>query len=555
MEKRINRQLLMMGFAASLLTLLLTATTFYSLYENNLRDSLHNDLQLVVSSYETMNGTEMLEVLQTSSLRITLIDTDGTVIYDSAIETASMDDHSLRPEIQQAFVEGYGDAVRYSDTFGDNLYYAAQRLSDGRVIRCAVSGNVLRDFLYRSAVYLLLIFLVVVVLSIWLSAMLTERLIYPIKAMTNDPDDPSFLIDEDESVYPELAPLIKELRLRRREIRDKIRQIEQEHTRLTAVLENMEEGLLLLDIHGKILSVNSSACRYFHFKEKHMGRVFAEVCSEERLCMAVAEAYDGKRASMDLTRDGRLLHMMIEPVMNAKKILGVVCLTVDVTERRELERMKQEFTANVSHELKTPLTSVLGYAEMIENGMAKPQDVPHFAAQIRREASRLLSLIADILMLSKIEEQDGYTCMQTVDLHEIAFDCVERLASRAADKQVTLRLDGLRSTIYADPTMLDQLCYNLIDNAIRYNREDGTVWVTIGERMLTVKDNGIGIPEEHKNRIFERFYRVDKSRSKETGGTGLGLAIVKHIAEVHQATVTLSSEEHVGTTVRVVFPK
>ncbi len=553
MEKRINRQLLLMGFVTAFLSLILSTTIFLSVYENQVKVSLRTDLDLIVSTYSSVGHIDFLSDFETDHLRVTVIERDGTVIFDT-YHDGEMTDHSDRPEIQKAFQDGYAEGNRFSETLGEKTYYAARKTDDGFVIRCSVPAAVVYDYLKSASVYLLLIFLSVLVLSIWLSAMLTERLITPLRIIADDLENPKLLTNRDDTIYPELVPIIQELRLKRKELRSKADEIETAHRRLTAVLEHMEEGMLLLDGDGYILTINSSACAYLHFDGKPIGRHFLDLCLDVSLLDALQTAYTGERCAFDSAVDGRLLRVMVDPVLHQTSVLGAACLFVDVTERREIERMKQEFTANVSHELKTPLTSISGYAEMIENGMVQPKDIPRFASHIHSEASRLLLLIADIISLSEIEEKGAILQKQTLDLYAIAQLCVHQLQAVADQRNVSLTLDGLHTKLHADPTMLSQLCYNLIDNAIRYNRTDGQVHITIGERMITVRDTGIGIPAEHRSRVFERFYRVDKSRSKETGGTGLGLAIVKHIADAHGATITLNSTENEGTTICVVFP-
>lgn len=554
MEKRINRQLLLMGFVTAFLSLILSTTIFLSIYENQVRSSLRTNLELIVSMYSATDRFDFLPALKTDNLRVTVVDENGTVVLDT-YQAEDLTDHSDRPEIQKALQEGYAEGERFSETLGEKNYYVAQKTDDGYIIRCSVPMAVMYDYLQSASLYLLLIFVIILVLSIWLSAMLTERLIAPIRIIAGNPENPELLNRKDDTIYPELIPIVHELRSKRKELRDKAREIETEHQRLTTVLEQMEEGMLLLDGNGHIISMNSSACTYLHFTEKHIGRVFREYCHDASFLNALEIAYSGKRCILDSAVDGRLLRVIVDPVLRQSTVLGAVCLFVDVTERREIERIKQEFTANVSHELKTPLTSISGYAEMMQNGMVKAEDIPRFAAHIHSEASRLLLLIADIISLSEIEEKGAIMNKQTFDLYDVARLCVHQLKAVADQKTVSLLLDGLHTELYADPSMVSQLCYNLIDNAIRYNTPNGSVHITIGDRMITVSDTGIGIPAEHRSRVFERFYRVDKSRSKETGGTGLGLAIVKHIADAHGASISLDSAENEGTTICVVFPE
>ncbi len=552
MEKRINRQLLLMGFLTAFLSLILCTTIFLTVYEKQVKASLQTNLDLVVSTYNSVGNFDFLSSYSTdSTFRVVITDAEETVILDT-FQNAAFDIHV---DFQRIRNEGVAQGEYFSDERSETIYYSAQIVDDSRIVLCSVPATVIYDYLKSASIYLLLIFVIVLVLSIWLSAMLTDRLITPVRIIAENPDHPKLLDENEDTIYPELIPIVHELRLRRNELRQKAKEIEMQHRRLTTVLAQMEEGLLLLDGSGRVITANASAASYLHIESGHEGKGFLSICTEPVLCEAIITAFSGKRSAVDYSVDGRLLRVMTDPVLHQSAVMGVVCLFVDVTERREMERMKQEFTSNVSHELKTPLTSISGYAELIENGMVRTEDLPRFAGLIRKESSRLLLLIADILSLSEIEETGSVLNKEEMDLFAVAQLTIKRLKPIADQHSVSLVLEGLHSEIHADPAMVSHLCYNLIDNAIRYNRRGGNVIITIGEHRITVADTGIGIPDEHKSRVFERFYRVDKSRSKQTGGTGLGLAIVKHIADVHGATLTLDSTENEGTTICVVFPE
>ena len=556
MEHKISCYLFYMGLIAAVLATVLTAFVFRSSFEEQWEDELSRTAGLLAKSYAQLEDKEDILQFADDSLRLTLVDVDGRVLCDSDADAAMLENHADRPEIMQAFETGAGSSVRRSDTLSVSLYYYALRLEDGRVLRVGIERNNLLHLLGEAYSYAALGMCALLVLAVIFAVVLTKKLLRPIRRLTEEMDA---LPSDPEGEYKELAPFVREIRSQRQRIQSQMRTIEEEKNKLSAILRDMAEGLILLDADRRVLLVNESAKRLLGAGQETEnvspeGENLVYLTRNADLGECVRAAMEGESRSQTVRMGERWVRILANPVSGDDQQDGVVCLLLDVTETAKAERMKQEFTANVSHELKTPLTSISGYAEMIENGMAQPEDVKKFAATIHREAGRLLSLISDIIKLSQLDEGGGAAAPdEEVDLYALAAECVTRLRLSADRHRVKLILQGEHGRVRGSSAMLSELIYNLCDNAIRYNRKGGRVTVTVGDHTIEVADTGIGIPREHQDRVFERFYRVDKSRSKQTGGTGLGLAIVKHIAEQHHATLRLESSEGEGTKIRVDF--
>lgn len=557
MESKITAYLFYMGLIAAVLAAVLTTMVFRSSFEEQRVDELSSTASLLAKSYIQLEDKQEILRYADDSLRLTLVDADGRVLCDSDVDAAALENHADRPEIAQAFGSGVGHSVRRSDTLSANLYYYALRLEDGRVLRVGLERDNLFDLFGDAYPYALFVMCVLLVLAVILAVVLTKKLLRPIKRLAEDIDALPLAPEEE---YKELSPFVREIKSQRLHIKSQMRTIQEEKNKLSAILRNMAEGLILLDADRRVLLVNESARRLLNADQESTESPFSEgenllyLTRNAALCDCVSSAAEGTSRSETIRLGERQVRVLASPVNRDDHRDGVVCLLLDVTETARAEHMKQEFTANVSHELKTPLTSISGYAEMIENGMAQPEDVKKFAATIHREAGRLLTLIRDIIKLSELDEGGDLSAPdELVDLYDLAGECVARLRLSADRHGVELTLQGEHTSVVGNPTMLSELIYNLCDNAIRYNREEGSVTITVGQGVLEVSDTGIGIPARHLDRVFERFYRVDKSRSKQTGGTGLGLAIVKHVAEQHHARLELESQEGEGTTVRVLF--
>ncbi len=435
MEEKITLNLFYMGLLSAILTTILSGAAFFDAFRTQVSDDLERQGTLVAAAYQEYDSFESLDIFSDDELRITLIEGDGTVIYESAADASTMENHFNRPEVQAALATGSGSDHRTSDTLGTEDYYYATVLDDGSILRVSCSASNIYQIYGNVVPYLVIIICALMIIAVIFALLLTRRLLVPIKNLPEQLDDPA-LAEDPKRVYPELRPFVEEIQ----------------------------------------------------------------------------------------------------------------------KQRKERDSMRQEFTANVSHELKTPLTSISGYAEMIENGMVKESDVPRFAGTIRKEAARLLSLISDIIRLNQLDSEKEPVPMAQVDLRTLAEECAESLFPAAQKQGISLRVEGEETYVHGEKSILWELCFNLMDNAIRYNRVNGTVRVLVGENRLIVQDTGIGISPEHQDRIFERFYRVDKSHSRQTGGTGLGLSIVKHAAERHGAKISLESTVGVGTTITVEFP-
>ncbi len=542
-----------MGLFAAALAVLLTAALLNNAFEQQVKNDLRTTAGLIADGYAYTDDPQILGRFDREDLRITLVAPDGAVLFESDADAGQMDNHLSRPEIRDAFAHGSGESVRESDTVGQRIYYYAQRLPDGTVLRVSIQASSLYGPLLRAFPWLLLLLLLLCVLSMAVSKGVTRRLLRPITRLTDRLDD-RHPPEEDDAVYPELYPLVHKIRSQRTEIQHQLKREEEEKDRLSVILQTMAEGLIVLDADRKVLVANESVKSLLGCGAQVEGQPILALSRDPDLNACVDAAAAGRTESAYIALSGKQCQVVCSPVITDEKQIGVICFVLDVTEKMQIEKMRREFTANVSHELKTPLTSISGYAEMIESGIARPEDVPGFAATIHKEAGRLLTLISDIIRLSELDEAGVAEEGQPVDLLSLARDCADTLSLSADQHHVTLSVEGTSSVVHGSRSLLLELVFNLCDNAIRYNREGGTVTVTVGDHTLTVSDTGIGIPDKHQSRVFERFYRVDKSRSKETGGTGLGLAIVKHIAEQHRAKLELHSTVGKGTTITVRFP-
>lgn len=543
-----------MGLVTAILVSLITWLVFFNAFQNQVNADLKTDAQLIATSYDYISDNNSLKDFAKGQTRITLIKADGTVMLDS--EKKSNENHLERSEIQAALHDGEGYSSRYSETTRTNTYYYAMKLSDGNILRVAKDADALNSVFTSILPYMILIFMMLLVMSLAIGFFLTKKIIKPITKLSESVDDIGTDIDADD-IYPELSPFITEIIAQKREIRYQLGKVEREKNKVAAIIQNMAEGMILLDLEKNILLMNEATKRIFNVGDislKHDSLLYISRDKDVNDC--VDKALDGENSSLELMLNGRIYQMIANPVASQGEQIGVICLIIDITEKKEMESMRQEFTANVSHELKTPLTSISGYAEMIEAGIVKEEDIKNFAGRIRKESARLLSLISDIILLSRLDNSQKAEAVrkETVNLLTIAQKCADDIAVQAERQGVVVKVSGEEYIMRGNMTLLTELVQNLCDNAVRYNRDkDGKVDITVGNGFIDVKDTGIGIPPEHRARIFERFYRVDKSRSKERGGTGLGLAIVKHICELYDAKIDLKSSEGFGTEIKITF--
>lgn len=554
MEGKINTHLFIMGLVTAIFVSLITWLVFFNAFQNQVNADLKTDAQLIATSYDYITDDNNLKDFAKGQTRITLIKADGNVIFDS--EKKSDENHLERSEIKDALQDGEGYSSRYSETTRTNTYYYAMKLSNGNILRVAKDADALNSVFTSILPYMILIFIMLLIMSLAIGFFLTKKIINPITKLSESVDDIGTDIDADD-IYPELSPFITEIIAQKREIRYQLGKVEREKNKVAAIIQNMSEGMILLDLDKNILLMNEATKRIFNVGDvtlKHDSLLYISRDKDVNDC--VDKALDGENSSLELMLNGRIYQMIANPVASQGEQIGVICLIIDITEKKEMESMRQEFTANVSHELKTPLTSISGYAEMIEAGIVKEEDIKNFAGRIRKESARLLSLISDIILLSRLDNSQKAEAIrkETVNLLTIAQKCADDIAVQAERQGVVVRVSGEEYIMRGNITLLTELVQNLCDNAVRYNRDkDGKVDITVGDGFIDVKDTGIGIPPEHRARIFERFYRVDKSRSKERGGTGLGLAIVKHICELYDAKIELKSSEGFGTEIKITF--
>lgn len=554
MEGKINTHLFIMGLVTAILVSLITWLVFFNAFQNQVNADLKTYAQLIATSYDYITDDNNLKDFAKGQTRITLIKADGNVIFDS--EKKSNENHLERSEIKDALQDGEGYSSRYSETTRTNTYYYAMKLSNGNILRVAKDADALNSVFTSILPYMILIFIMLLIMSLAIGFFLTKKIINPITKLSESVDDIGTDIDADD-IYPELSPFITEIIAQKREIRYQLGKVEREKNKVAAIIQNMSEGMILLDLDKNILLMNEATKRIFNVGDvtlKHDSLLYISRDKDVNDC--VDKALDGENSSLELMLNGRIYQMIANPVASQGEQIGVICLIIDITEKKEMESMRQEFTANVSHELKTPLTSISGYAEMIEAGIVKEEDIKNFAGRIRKESVRLLSLISDIILLSRLDNSQKAEAIrkETVNLLTIAQKCADDIAVQAERQGVVVRVSGEEYIMRGNITLLTELVQNLCDNAVRYNRDkDGKVDITVGNGFIDVKDTGIGVPPEHRARIFERFYRVDKSRSKERGGTGLGLAIVKHICELYDAKIELKSSEGFGTEIKITF--
>lgn len=554
MEGKINTHLFIMGLVTAILVSLITWLVFFNAFQNQVNADLKTYAQLIATSYDYITDDNNLKDFAKGQTRITLIKADGNVIFDS--EKKSNENHLECSEIKDALQDGEGYSSRYSETTRTNTYYYAMKLSNGNILRVAKDADALNSVFTSILPYMILIFIMLLIMSLAIGFFLTKKIINPITKLSESVDDIGTDIDADD-IYPELSPFITEIIAQKREIRYQLGKVEREKNKVAAIIQNMSEGMILLDLDKNILLMNEATKRIFNVGDvtlKHDSLLYISRDKDVNDC--VDKALDGENSSLELMLNGRIYQMIANPVASQGEQIGVICLIIDITEKKEMESMRQEFTANVSHELKTPLTSISGYAEMIEAGIVKEEDIKNFAGRIRKESARLLSLISDIILLSRLDNSQKAEAIrkETVNLLTIAQKCADDIAVQAERQGVVVRVSGEEYIMRGNITLLTELVQNLCDNAVRYNRDkDGKVDITVGNGFIDVKDTGIGVPPEHRARIFERFYRVDKSRSKERGGTGLGLAIVKHICELYDAKIELKSSEGFGTEIKITF--
>lgn len=550
LSKRLLNRFSVIAFVSILLTAVFLTAAFWFVFANQEQSDLQIYSNTVARAYNADSKAEILNNYSSLNIRITLISSDGSIIFDSSngVKLQTKENHSDRPEFKEAIKNGNGSSRRMSSTINSVTYYYAVKTNDGNILRASKTVDSTVKMFARIFPAVLLIMIFVFIICIAMSKRSTRKIIEPIENMSKNLDD---------TPYDELVPLAQTISSQQKEIKKQIQKLQIEKDKINTLIQNMSEGFILIDMDKNVLMSNHSAAKLIGANDERMiGKSLISYSRNDTVLECVESALNGEGKSGDLTINGRVLQIMTSPVYSNSRQNGVICLIIDVSAKKKAEKMRREFTANVTHELKTPLTSISGYAEIIASGLARPNDVQGFAKKIHKESGRLLSLIGDIIELSSLDESTSSEEFVPVDLSGVAYEVAEDLRSNAAKQGIDISVDAKKTVIKGDRNQIYELVYNLCDNAIRYNRPNGKVKITVTESenksIIKVADTGIGIPQKHWKRIFERFYRVDKSRSKETGGTGLGLAIVKHIAEHHGGIVTLESNES-GTTFTVQF--
>lgn len=549
MTKRIFRATLLVGVAVLIASLALVMGVLYSYFGRVQESQLRDELSLAAVGVEK-NGTDYLAELQSDQYRITWLRADGVVMYDTQVDAETMENHAQRQEVRQALATGEGESSRYSDTLLQKTVYYAKRLPDGTVLRLSAVRVTAGVLVLNMLQPILLVLAAALILSGVLAGRLARRITEPLNRL--DLEHPL-----ENDTYEELAPLLRRMENQRRQIDQQIGELRQRSEEFDQITGSMNEGLVLLDEAGAILSINPAARRLLDADEDCVGQDFLTVDRDVTMSDALRQAAEQGHSEFRGERNGREYQFDVTRIQTEGRTAGTVLLVFDVTERAFAERNRREFTANVSHELKTPLQGIIGSAELLENGMVKQEDVPRFVGHIRAEAQRLVTLIGDIIRLSQLDEGEAMPT-EPVELLAVAREAAENLRSAAEAKHVTVDVTGQPATIPGVRRLLYEIVFNLCDNAIKYNNEGGRVEVEVAQEgasaAVTVRDTGIGIPPEHQSRVFERFYRVDKSHSKASGGTGLGLSIVKHAVQYHHGTIQLKSEVGKGTEIRVTFP-
>ena len=550
MTRKIFRSILLVAGVVLAAGMVIMTGCLYSYFGGVQEQQLQDELSLAVSGVEN-GGTAYLERLPAERFRLTWIASDGRVLYDTqVVDVASMENHAGRQEVQEALKNGSGESSRYSDTLLQQTLYVARRLTDGTVLRISVSRATAGMLALGMLQPMLVVLAAALIFAGLMAGRLSRRIVDPLNRL--DLEHPL-----ENDAYEELAPLLSRINYQHKEIDAQLRTLRQKTDEFTQITGSMQEGLVLLDEKGTVLSINHAACRLFQADDGCVGRDFLTVDRSHELSLALETARKEGHSQLRCQRNGREYQLDMSRIQSGGETVGAVLLTFDVTEQEYAERNRREFTANVSHELKTPLQGIVGSAELIQSGMVKPEDMPRFVGHIHDEASRMVTLVEDIIRLSQLDEGDAMPT-ETVDLLALSQEAVTNLQDAAAKQQVSLSVDGGHAPVIGVRRLLYEVIFNLCDNAIKYNVPDGAVKVQVssenGISSVTVSDTGIGIAPEHQSRVFERFYRVDKSHSKASGGTGLGLSIVKHAVQYHHGDIRLTSKPGEGTVIRITFP-
>lgn len=550
MTKKIFKSIVLVAGVVLLASIVIIMGVLYQYFGEVQENQMKDELSISSVAVEE-DGVTYLSKLESNRYRITWIKADGTVIYDTKNGADTMENHADREEVREALSSGEGEGTRYSSTLLENTMYCAKRLSDGTVLRISMSRASAGALAFGMIQPILIVLIVALALSGILASQISKRIARPL----NDLDLEHPL---ENNTYDEISPLLNRINFQHKEIKSQVKELQQKKDEFNQITSSMNEGLVLLDNNGTILSINPAAQNILETDEYCIGKDFLTIDRRHDMSIAIQNALNNGKSEIRSEINGREYQFDISRIQSANKTIGAVLLAFDITERELAEKTRREFTANVSHELKTPLQGIIGSAELIEGGMVKPEDMPRFVSHIKEEAKRLVVLIEDIIRLSELDEGSAMP-QSEVDLLNIANEVKNNLDETAKAKNVSIQVSGKNVVIEGVKRLIYEIIFNLCDNAIKYNKDGGKVDISVSETesnsVIKVKDNGIGIAPEEQNHIFERFYRVDKSHSKASGGTGLGLSIVKHAVQYHNGTVTIDSQIGKGTEITIAIPK
>lgn len=551
MTKKIFKSNIVVAAAVLIFGIACVMAILYQHFGKEINGELKKEASYLSYGVE-QEGIDYLKQINEKGDRITYIAEDGTVLYDNMADVESMENHSERKEVQEALKTGSGYAERTSKTLAQKTIYYALRLPDHSVLRVSSTQFSIFVLLMELIPPIIGIIIVMLIIAVIVSAHMANKIVEPINNL--DLEHP-----EDNQVYDEVGPLLSKIYKQNRQIKNQLEAARRNQEEFGIITENMQEGLLVIDSYTMILSGNSSVWKMFQIKDPKIGDSVYSLDRNEDFRMLIEQVLKGQHGSVLLHLGNEAIQMIANPVTREHKVVGAVLLLMNETEKVEREQLRREFSANVSHELKTPLTSISGFAEIIQDGLVRAEDIKKFAGRIYDEAQRLITLVEDTIKVSQLDEGENPYEWEQLDAYTVVKDVCGRLKDIAAKKNVHLYIDGDKTMLCTVRPIFDEIIYNLCDNGIKYNRDDGTVSIHLremGENVeVRVKDNGIGIPGEDQNRVFERFYRVDKSHSKAIGGTGLGLSIVKHGVTFLGGTIKMVSEVGKGTEVTLTFPK
>lgn len=550
MIKKIFRSTFFATLGVLLVTLFMVVGLLYGYFTQVQKEQLQTETALAAQGV-SLEGQDYFNELKMSNVRITWVDNQGKVLYDNESDAQIMDNHANREEIKEALKDGYGESVRYSKTLTTQSLYSAQRLDNGTVIRLSVTRHSILVLLFRMFQPLFLILVLAFLLSLWLSHSIAKSIVLPLNRL--DLDHPL-----ENDAYEEISPLLRRIARHQKEVTEREVLLEQRQSEFDTIISKIKEGMILLDNNCRIISINQAAQDILQTDQTCLGKDMLQILRNLSLNNWLEKGLQGRKQEGILQLDDAHYKVMVRPIQSEDKVTGLAILFFDVTDQLQAEQLRREFTANVSHELKTPLHLISGYSEMLASDVVAQKDVPQFAEKIHSESQRMIQLVEDIIKLSHLDESEELA-MEPVNLYQISEEVLYSLSAKANERHINLHLLGEPAYITGNHALIHSLIYNLCDNAIIYNRDKGDVTVNVTSNkdniVLTVQDTGVGIAKDEQERIFERFYRVDKSRSKKLGGTGLGLSIVKHAVNQHHADIKVESQLGLGTKMTVTFYK